>query len=110
MTVTPPATLPAQRALLYGRLALFAALAVASILLAFASALREMIGIWTTSDTYAHGLLVVPIAAYLVYQLRAELAAAPQRLAPWALLPLLLVGVGGALASWRTLLRSSSWR
>ena len=98
MTVTPPANLPAQRALLYGRLALFAALAVASILLAFASALREMIGIWMTSDTYAHGLLVVPIAAYLVYQLRAELAAAPQALAPWALLPLLLVGVGGALA------------
>ena len=56
MTITPPATLQAQRALLYGRLALFAALAVASILLAFASALREMIGIWMTSDTYAHGL------------------------------------------------------
>ena len=95
MTASP--ALPSQP-LLYGRLALFAGLAVASILLAFAGALRQMIGIWQTSDTYAHGFLVAPIAAYLVYGLRARLAAAPQQVAPWALLPVVLAGAGGALA------------
>jgi exosortase A len=44
-----------------------------------------MWAIWTTSDTYAHGMVVVPIALWLAWRRRDHLARLTPRPTPWAL-------------------------
>lgn len=62
--------------------------------LAFWPTLSDMIAIWLRSDTFAHGMVVLPIAAYLVWLRRKPLGEVAIRPALWMLLPLL----GAALA------------
>lgn len=52
----------------------------------------EMAGIWWRSDTFAHGLVVLPIFAWLVWSKRERLSL--ERHEPSALVLLLIVGAG----------------
>ena len=49
--------------------------------IAFSDDLRHMARTWANSETYAHGVLVAPISAWLAWRLRARLATA--RMEPW---------------------------
>ncbi len=73
--------------------------AMAALLLAMGVLYRDtlvaMAGIWSRSDTFAHAWLVPPIALWLVWRMRAELALLAPRPAPWMLLPM-----GGAALGW----------
>lgn len=53
----------------------------------------SIVSIWMRSETYAHGFVVVPIFAYLVWRDRAALARLPIRPFPPALVGLLLAGL-----------------
>lgn len=50
-----------------------------------------MVDIWQRSETFAHCMLVPPIALWLVWRRRSDLAALAPRPQPWVLLPLLAV-------------------
>jgi len=50
-----------------------------SILLLFRETALDMAGIWWRSDTYAHGMIVPPIALWLVWRVRAGLMALTPR-------------------------------
>lgn len=78
---------------------LLVAACVASVIAAYWSTLAAMAHVWNTSDTYAHGWLIGPIALYFLYRLRPQLAAVPQRLCWWALLPLAGAGAVWALGA-----------
>jgi exosortase A len=52
---------------------------VALLLLAFFPTWQAMAGVWLTSETFGHGLLVAPVSAWLVWRQRAVLS----RTAPW---------------------------
>ncbi|MBB5203973.1 exosortase A [Inhella inkyongensis] len=72
-------------------------LALAGLLGIWREATFGMVGIWWRSDTFAHGLLVLPIAGWLVWRDRERLIALnPQRWA-WPLLPLALAALMGGL-------------
>jgi exosortase A len=93
------AVLPARSAGGVWRAAAPAAVLVLSGLLGlygetFASIART----WLRSDTYAHGMLVVPISLWLVWRRRAVLADITPRPAPWMLLPLALATCAWALS------------
>jgi exosortase A len=51
------------------------AIALATLLIAYAPTFRSLVGIWWRSETYMHGILVVPLSLYLVWRKRRELAA-----------------------------------
>ena len=55
---------------------------------------QEITGIWRNSETYAHGLVVLPIFAWLVWRARARIGDLAPRPAAW---PLLIVVAGGLL-------------
>ena len=75
------------------RLAFAGALTLLVWALAYQPTLLAMAHVWQTSETYAHGFLIAPIAAVLGYRLRHVLSAAPLARAPLALLPLALAGL-----------------
>lgn len=56
----------------------------------------SMVAIWLRSDTFAHGFLIPPLTAWMIWRQRSALAALPLRPLPWAL-PLLLLGSAGWL-------------
>jgi exosortase A len=56
---------------------------------------RAMWDLWMFSDTYAHGVLVVPISLWLAWRRREQLASLLPRPSGWALL-----GMAGAAAVW----------
>lgn len=58
--------------------------------------LISMVEKWSSSGTYAHGFLVAPIVAVLIYHKRSQLMHYSPVLCPWALLGLVL----GSLAWW----------
>lgn len=58
------------------RVALAASSAMLMGVLFHADTARSIVETWRSSDTYAHGFLVVPIAGWLVWRRRAELVAA----------------------------------
>jgi len=71
--------------------AVAAALAIIAI---YADTARTIVSIWIRSETFAHGFVVIPIALWLAWRKRAELALTPA--SPWY--PgLLLVALCGAL-------------
>jgi len=76
-----------------GRLAALLVAALSLIMLfVYAETGRTMAGIWQSSDTFGHGFFVVPIALWLVWRRRSELARLP--IAPfWP--GVLLVAVAG---------------
>ncbi|MAS40750.1 MAG: exosortase A [Porticoccaceae bacterium] len=63
--------------------------------LAFWPTLSDMIAIWLRSETFAHGMVVLPIAAYLVWLRRKPLGEVTIRPAALIILPLL-----GAVLAW----------
>lgn len=52
----------------------------------------SMVTIWIRSETFAHGFLIVPMSAWMIWSKRAELAAITPRPCGWALL--FLTGAG----------------
>jgi exosortase A len=58
-----------------------AAIAAIGILLVHADTVASIVTIWWRSETFAHGFVVVPIAMWLAWRKRAEIAAVPAR--PW---------------------------
>ncbi|MES2316921.1 MAG: exosortase A [Pseudomonadota bacterium] len=59
---------------------------------------RSIVDVWNSSETFAHGYIIVPISAWLIWRRRANFSALPP--SPWwpALGLLLLVGAGWLLA------------
>jgi exosortase A len=67
-----------------------AALLCIAMLLLFRETVAAMVSIWIRSDTFNHAFLVPPIAVWLAWRRRADLAIQPRQPVPWVLLPLLL--------------------
>ncbi|HEY1288925.1 MAG TPA: exosortase A [Burkholderiales bacterium] len=55
------------------------AAAVLAILAIYSDTAKSIVAIWRSSDTFAHGYLVVPISAFLVWSKRREVAALAPR-------------------------------
>jgi len=53
---------------------------------------QEMAGIWWRSDTYAHGLLVLPIFGWLVWRARDRIGSLRPTPVAWLALPAMLAG------------------
>jgi exosortase A len=53
--------------------------------------LSAMAVIWARSDTYTHGLIVPPIALWLIWRERAQLKCYQPKATPWLILPLALI-------------------
>ena len=70
-------------------------LPLALLLALFYDTAAAMVSIWMRSDTFAHAALVPPIALWLVWRRRANLAQHSPRAVPWMLLP-----VAGACVLW----------
>ena len=77
----------------------FTLAAIAILLLLFYSTAASTVAIWDRSETFAHGFLIFPISAYLIWARRREVA----RLTPEpdlrGLVLLLLLGFGWLLAN-----------
>ena len=69
----PPAPSPSPTR--FGVLAAGGA-SVAAFAFLYVDVLRKLVSDWANDDNYSHGFLIVPIAAYLVWERRAELIAA----------------------------------
>jgi exosortase A len=63
-------------------------LVLAVLLVLYRSSFAGMEAIWSRSDTFAHGYLVAPISAWLIWRRRAVLANMVPRPQPWMLLPI----------------------
>lgn len=61
-----------------------------AVLLLFRETAAAMVSIWIRSDTFNHAFLVPPIAVWLAWRRRADLAARPHQPVPWVLLLLTL--------------------
>ncbi len=68
----------------------------------YAPVMVDLVLDWDADDNYSHGFLIIPIAAFLVWQKRKTLSEIPLETCKWGLLlvagslVLLLVGVAGA--------------
>lgn len=69
-----------------------AAIAALGILLVHADTVASIVAIWWRSETFAHGFVVVPIALWLAWRKRAEIAAVPAR--PWYPALAIVAGMG----------------
>jgi exosortase A len=76
----------------WGLVATIAAYSIAVGLLFF-DTVASMVDIWLRSDTFAHGLLILPISLWLVWRQRSELVGAVAHPQPWVL----LLTAGGGL-------------
>lgn len=65
---------------------------------AFWPTLASMVAIWVRSETFAHGFLVVPVSAFLIWRRRSALRATRFRTAPLALPFVALAGLAWLLA------------
>jgi Transmembrane exosortase (Exosortase_EpsH) len=59
-----------------------------AVFVLYGDALRSMVVIWSRSDTFAHGFLVAPISAWLVWRQRERLRGLVPGLMPWMALPM----------------------
>lgn len=90
VTLSLPAAPPA-----HWRLPLAALSALLVLLLwQYHSTFSAMVGIWRTSDTFAHAFLVPPIALWLIWRQRERLARLNPQPQLWMLLPVALCGFG----------------
>ena len=69
-----------------------------------------MVAIWSRSDTFAHAFLVLPIALWLVWRARADLARVAPRPQRWVLVPLPRRAPAGCWANWERSTRRRSLR
>jgi exosortase A len=67
-----------QAALARAALAIAAAVALVVVLI-HADTIGAMVALWRSSETYSHGFIVVPVALWLIWRRRAELARLPVR-------------------------------
>jgi len=56
------------------RYGLFAGLAAIGVMGLFYDTVRSMVEIWTRSETFTHGFLILPLSAWLVWEKRTQLA------------------------------------
>jgi exosortase A len=93
----PGITLPGRMPRWFGERAAALALVVSALmwlLVWHGETVQAMVGIWQSSDTFAHGFLILPISAWLAWQRRRELAALDLRPRGAALAALALAGLG----------------
>lgn len=62
----------------------YLAMVVGLVLWRFGDTAGSLASIWWRSETYAHGLLVLPLVAYLLWQRRDKVRRLPPRAQPWA--------------------------
>ncbi|MBV8502222.1 MAG: exosortase A [Paucibacter sp.] len=72
-------------------------LVLAAILLLYGRTGLAMVEIWDRSGTFAHAFVVPPIALWLIWRRREDLARFEPRPMPWVLLPMALLGLGWLL-------------
>ncbi|WP_313030321.1 exosortase A [Massilia alkalitolerans] len=70
------------------------ALALLAPILLFWGTAASMVGIWNSSDTFAHGYIILPISLALIWRQRAWFARIPAR--PWWPGLMLMAGAGAA--------------
>lgn len=75
-----------------------AALFVLATLFIYLDTTLSMVSIWSRSDTFAHGFLILPISLWLIWNRRDYLPAITPRPVLWVALLLLPVGFGWLLA------------
>jgi exosortase D (VPLPA-CTERM-specific) len=68
------------------------AIVLAGLALAYGSVITILVHQWLNNDDFSHGLLIVPITLYLIWEKRAQLAEVEIR-TDWRALPVLLVAV-----------------
>ena len=73
------------------------AVAVAASVLAFPDVWRSMVSKWYESETFAHGFLIAPISAWMIWQRRGALAGAQLAPAPLGFVALAAAGLGWML-------------
>ena len=99
MYLNPPSTLMnAPRSRLDGASWVLIALAFLSPFVLYFDTARSVVSIWNTSDTFAHGYVILPIALWLAWRRRAVFEALPPQPFWPALLLLLGAGAGWMLA------------
>ena len=69
------------------------------LLLWYLDTTASIVKIWMRSDTFAHGFVIVPISAYLIWRKRAELAKLTPTPAVGGLLLLAVIGFGWLLGN-----------
>lgn len=85
---------PPLAAAITGRaLGLLVALYCLAVLGLFQQTVQDMVRVWTVSETFAHGFLIVPISLWLLWRQRHDLAGAVASPQPWAL----VLTAGGGL-------------
>ena len=75
------------------------ALALGLLVLAQHSSYASMLAVWQRSQTFAHGFIILPISAWLLWRQRHVLARLPRQPAASALAPLAALGVLWLLAA-----------
>ena len=65
-----------------------AAISLSLLLILFHGTAGSILRLWINDSAYSHGFLILPLAAWLVWERRHALLAAPLRPAVWALVPL----------------------
>jgi exosortase A len=79
--------------------AVLASITVAVILFAYHATTWSMISIWERSVTFAHGFLILPFSAYLIWTQREKLKTIPPQPSLLALFVLAVLGFGWLLAA-----------
>jgi exosortase A len=97
MNDTPAAARRAIPALPMSAIALIALAFLAPFAMYFATA-KSLVDVWNSSETFAHGYIILPISLWLIWRRRANFSALPPM--PWwpAIGLLLAVGAGWMLA------------
>lgn len=88
----------ARRAPNWTAATLFTTTAVTALLLLFYQTSLSTVAIWSRSETFAHGFLIFPVSAYLIWNRREEIALLTPRSDLRGLPVLLLFGFGWLLA------------
>ncbi|SIR79675.1 exosortase A [Janthinobacterium sp. TND4EL3] len=73
-------------------------LALAGVALLYHATFWSMVELWSRSQTFAHGYMIVPISAWLAWRRRDRLAALAHRPSPWGVPLLALLGLAWLLA------------
>jgi exosortase len=84
------------------RLAAAITILIASFVMLYWHVIGKLIHDWATDDNYSHGFLIVPLAAYFVWERRAKLRALQVQPTSWGLIVVagsLIVLLGGLLGA-----------